>query len=58
MSLPRSIELEWQKEMIEVWLNTPGIPNDARNELAELLERIKSEIEEIRCKRDSSRAAS
>jgi hypothetical protein len=44
--------------MIEVWLNTPGIPNDARNELAELLERVKSEIEEIRVKRELKRAAS
>jgi hypothetical protein len=44
--------------MIEIWLDTPGIPNDARDELSELLERVKSEIEEIRCKNASNRAAS
>jgi hypothetical protein len=58
VSLPRSIELEWQKQMIEVWLNTPGIPNNARDELVELLDRVKTEIEEIRCKKDMKNAAS
>ena len=48
MTLPRSVELQWQQEIIELWLNTPGIPADARTSLIDLLGTIREEIEHLR----------
>ena len=42
--LPRSVMLQWQEEMISRWLNTPGIPDDARNGLLEILNNVKKEM--------------
>jgi len=36
--------LQWQEEMISRWLNTPGIPDDARNGLLEILNNVKKEM--------------
>jgi hypothetical protein len=47
MTLPRSVELKWQQEIIELWLNTPGIPTDARTSLTEMLRNVKEEREDL-----------
>jgi hypothetical protein len=47
MALPRSAELQWQQEIIELWLNTPGIPDDARIGLIEMLRSVKKEKENL-----------
>jgi hypothetical protein len=44
MKLPRSKELQWQREVIEKWLNTPSIPFAARTELLEMLKEVKEEM--------------
>ena len=48
MTLPRRAELQWQQELIELWLNKPGIPADARKALLEMLETVKEEKETLR----------
>jgi hypothetical protein len=48
MTLPRSVELQWQREIIELWLSTPGIPADARTSLIDLLGTVREEIETLR----------
>ena len=47
MTLPRSAELQWQEETIEM-LHTPGIPADARATLIEMLRNLKQEKEDLR----------
>ena len=47
MTLPRSAELQWQQEIIELWLETPGIPTDSRTSLLELLKTLKEEKEKL-----------
>lgn len=54
MALPRSAELQWQQEIIELWLNTPGIPDDARIGLSEMLSSVKQEKEDLRVQRHSN----
>ena len=49
MTLPKRLELQWQQEVIELWLNTPGIPGDSRTGLLDLLGVVKDEIENFRC---------
>jgi len=44
MTLPRSVELRWQKEVIERWLHTPGVPEDAHAKLLEMLRDVKDEM--------------
>ena len=46
VTLPRSMELQWQKEIIERWLNSPGVPANAQGALREELEELKKEIED------------
>jgi len=42
---PRKImSLELQKEIIEQWLLTPGIPTDAHSKLLEMLCEVKTEM--------------
>ena len=48
MTLPRSVELRWQQEIIELWLNTQGIPVDSRTELLKMLSVLKEEIGNLR----------
>jgi len=48
MALPRSAELQWQQEIIELWLNTAGIPEDARTGLIEMLRAVQEEKENLR----------
>jgi hypothetical protein len=44
MTLPRSMELQWQRDVIEKWLNTASVPLDARTGLLEMLEEVKEEM--------------
>ena len=45
MTLPRSVELCWQKDVIEQWLNTSGVPADAHAQLLEMLRDLKAEMD-------------
>ena len=54
MTLPRSMNLQWQQEIIEKWLNTPGIPRDARVGLLEMLRVVKEEREKLEAARNHS----
>jgi hypothetical protein len=45
MTLPRYIELQWQRGVIERWLNSPDTPFDARSGLLNMLRMVKEEIE-------------
>jgi hypothetical protein len=47
MTLPRSAELQWQEEIIKLWLNTAGIPSDARAGLIEMLQVVEKQLEEL-----------
>lgn len=47
MTLSKSIELKWQCEVIERWLNTPGIPIDAREGLLAMQKEVKEEMETL-----------
>ena len=47
MTLSRSAELRWQRDVIEKWLNTPGITLDARSGLLEMLKAVKEEMAEL-----------
>jgi hypothetical protein len=38
------MELQWQEEVIEKWLNTPSIPLDARAGLRAMLEGVREEM--------------
>lgn len=52
MTLDRSMDLRWQQETIQQWLNTPGIPVDAREGLLLMLTRVKEELlhtYQVRC---------
>jgi hypothetical protein len=54
MALPWSAELQWQQEIIELWLNTPGIPDDARIGLIDMLTSVKKEKENLRVQTHAS----
>jgi hypothetical protein len=54
MTLPRSKELHWQREVIEKWLNTPAVPADARAGLVEMLRGVKEEMERLEAARHHS----
>ena len=56
MTLPKKIELRWQNEVIESWLNRPGIPSEAREELLAMQRALKKEMETLEESR--TRAAS
>ena len=45
MTLPRYIELQWQREVVERWLNSADTPFDARPGLLDMLIMVKEEIE-------------
>jgi hypothetical protein len=47
MTLPKRIELKWQYEVIERWLNTPGIPSDTREGLLAMQREVKEEMEAL-----------
>jgi hypothetical protein len=40
----RVSELQREKEIIELWLHTPGIPTDARHKLLEMLAEVNTEL--------------
>ena len=46
MTLPRSVELRWQREVIERWLHTPGIPADAHTNLVQMLKQLETETDD------------
>jgi hypothetical protein len=70
MTLPRSVELHWQEDVIERWLlHTPGVSADAHANLREMLRDVKNEINSLapgtdevhergkaRCEREIKRA--
>jgi cell division FtsZ-interacting protein ZapD len=41
------LELQRQKEIIERWLDTPGIPADARQKLVEMLAEVNGGISDV-----------
>jgi hypothetical protein len=47
MTLPRSVELRWQEDVIERWLHTPGVPADAHANLLEMLRELKDEMNNL-----------
>ena len=47
MALPRSMDLQWQREVIERWLNSSDTPLDARQGLLEMLSTVTDEMEEL-----------
>ena len=47
MTLPKNIELQWQRETLERWLNSPGVPADAYEVLLQQLQEVKKEIENL-----------
>jgi hypothetical protein len=47
MTLPRSVELCWQKDVLEQWLNTSGVPADAHAQLLEMLRDLKAEMDSL-----------
>lgn len=47
MTLPRSVELKWHCEVIERWLDTPGIPSEAREGLLAMQREVKEEMETL-----------
>ena len=52
MTLPRSVELGWQREVIEKWLNTPDIPPDAHARLVEMVRGVTEEIKKLEAARN------
>ena len=48
MTLPRCIELQWQQEIIELWLSMSSIPNDSRPGLIEMLNVVREEVANLR----------
>ena len=46
------MELEWQREVLEKWLNTPGIPPDARAGLVEMLRGVNEEMGRLEAARN------
>ena len=48
MTFARCIELQWQLEIIELWLNTASIPDDSRPGLLEMLSVVREEVENLR----------
>jgi len=48
MTLPRCIELQWQQEIIELWLSTSTIPDDSRPGLLEMLSVVREEVGNLR----------
>jgi hypothetical protein len=52
MTLPRNVNLQWQREVIEKWLNTPDVPLDARTGLVEMLRVVKEEMEKLEAGRN------
>ena len=47
MTMPRSMELQWQREVIEKWLETPGIPLDARSGFLDMLQDVNEEMAKL-----------
>ena len=43
--MPRCFELQWQREVIERWLNSSDTPLDARPGLLDMLSMVKEETE-------------
>jgi hypothetical protein len=54
MTSPRRIELQWQQNIIELWLNTPRIPDDSRPGLLEMLSDVNEEVENLRFRDEHS----
>ena len=51
MALPRSVELQWQKEVIERWLTTGGTTPDVRPGLLEMLRVLNDELDDLETER-------
>ena len=57
MALLRSVELRWQLEVIERWLNSPLTPVDVRPGLLEMLATVKQELEILEAQLTRERAS-
>lgn len=53
MAVPRSIELHWQKEVIERWLTTSPITSDERPGLLEMLKVLNDELDDLERERQN-----
>ena len=48
MTLPRCIELQWQQDIIELWLNAAETPDDLQPGLLEMLSVMNEELGNLR----------
>jgi len=48
MTLPRCIELQWQQDIIELWLNAADTPDDLQPGLPEMLSVMNEELGNLR----------
>ena len=48
MTLPGYIELQWEPEIIELWVSTSSIPDDSRPGLLEMLRVVIEEVGNLR----------
>lgn len=56
MTLPKSIELQWQHAAIESWLNIPDIPSEAREELLAMQRAVEEEMDKLESRTRSASA--
>jgi hypothetical protein len=47
LRLQRLLELRWQREIIECWLDCPGTPAESQAQLQEMLTHVKSELQAL-----------
>ena len=47
MTLPKSIELQWQKEVIERWVEETEITSDGREQLLEMLRVVTEQLDDL-----------
>ena len=47
LRLQTLLELRWQREIIECWLDCPGTPAESQAQLQEMLTHVKSELQAL-----------
>jgi len=47
LRLQRLLELRWQREIIECWLDCPRTPDESQAQLQEMLTHVKSELQAL-----------
>ena len=45
--LQQLVELRWQQEVIERWIECSGTPGDSQAQLREMLDHVKSELQTL-----------